>query len=266
MVGSNDDPNCCCRLKPFYDFVIPLSWFVVRAAAGWNLLVHSWGKITVGPASGFLKAFVDYWLHASSPVVLDRTVHRNSGRHRANPWIVHAVFCRRCRDRTADYHRDILAQRIFLAAAGIRIHATLGLDLFCDCISAAAVHIPLIAQSAKNHKAETCLNAQCPLLAQSGHRLSALHMSATDPKADIGREAGIGCELFIDPRKRPVTLRLPRRAPFCTNRVCKRPVRCQAGLAIDAATEPFNGTAKATMKELVPPQCNVAYETLIPQT
>jgi putative oxidoreductase len=25
-------------------------------------------------------------------VVLDRTVHRNSGRHRANPWIVHAVF------------------------------------------------------------------------------------------------------------------------------------------------------------------------------
>jgi hypothetical protein len=26
----------------------------------------------------------------------------------------------------------------------------------------------------------------------------------------------------------------------------------QAGLAIDAATEPFNGTAKATMKELVP--------------
>jgi hypothetical protein len=31
----------------------------VRAAAGWNLLVHSWGKITVGPASGFLKAFVD---------------------------------------------------------------------------------------------------------------------------------------------------------------------------------------------------------------
>ena len=34
--------------------------------------------------------------------------------------------------------------------------------------------------------------------------------------------------------------------------VCER-VRCQAGLAIDAATEPFNGTAKATMKELVPP-------------
>jgi putative oxidoreductase len=59
MVGSNDEPKLLLpALKPFYDFVIPLSWFVVRAAAGWNLLVHSWGKITVGPASGFLKAFV----------------------------------------------------------------------------------------------------------------------------------------------------------------------------------------------------------------
>ena len=60
MVGLNDEPKLLLpALKPFYDFVIPLSWFVVRAAAGWNLLVHSWGKITVGPASGFLKAFVD---------------------------------------------------------------------------------------------------------------------------------------------------------------------------------------------------------------
>jgi uncharacterized membrane protein YphA (DoxX/SURF4 family) len=60
MVGSNDEPKLLVlALKPFYDFVIPLSWFVVRAAAGWNLLVHSWGKITVGPASGFLKASVD---------------------------------------------------------------------------------------------------------------------------------------------------------------------------------------------------------------
>jgi hypothetical protein len=125
MVGSNDEPKLLLpALKPFYDFVIPLSWFVVRAAAGWNLLVHSWGKITVGPASGFLKAFVDIGFTPPAPWFWS-----------ANPWIVHAVFCRRCRDRTADYHRDILAQRIFLAAAGIRIHATLGLDLFCDCLA-----------------------------------------------------------------------------------------------------------------------------------
>ena len=135
MAGPIDEPKPLLpALKPFYDFVIPLSWFVVRAAVGWNLLVHGWGKITVGPTPGFLKAF-GYWLHASSPVVLDRTVHRNSGRHRANPWIVHAFFFSRCRNRNADYHRNILAHRIFLAAAGIRIRTPLGLDLFCDCIA-----------------------------------------------------------------------------------------------------------------------------------
>ena len=68
MVGSNDEPKLLLpALKPFYDFVIPLSWFVVRAAAGWNLLVHSWGKITVGPASGFLKAFVDIGFTPPAP-------------------------------------------------------------------------------------------------------------------------------------------------------------------------------------------------------
>jgi putative oxidoreductase len=46
-------------LKPFYDAVIPLSWFVIRAACGWNLLVHGWGKYKVGPTPGFLKAYVD---------------------------------------------------------------------------------------------------------------------------------------------------------------------------------------------------------------
>ncbi|MFY9785985.1 MAG: DoxX family protein, partial [Pseudolabrys sp.] len=68
MVGSNDEPKLLLTaLKPFYDFVIPLSWFVVRAAAGWNLLIHSWGKITVGPASGFLKAFVDIGFTPPAP-------------------------------------------------------------------------------------------------------------------------------------------------------------------------------------------------------
>ena len=97
MVGSNDEPKLLLTaLKPFYDFVIPLSWFVVRAAAGWNLLVHSWARLRSGPRPD-RKGLRRYWLHASAPVVLGR-IHRNSGRHRANPWIVHAVFCRRCRD------------------------------------------------------------------------------------------------------------------------------------------------------------------------
>jgi putative oxidoreductase len=46
-------------LAPFYDAVIPLSWLVVRLAVGWNLLVHGWGKIMVGPTPAFIKGYVD---------------------------------------------------------------------------------------------------------------------------------------------------------------------------------------------------------------
>jgi putative oxidoreductase len=46
-------------LQPFYDVVIPFSWFVIRAAVGWNLVVHSWGKILAGPAPRVLKGFAD---------------------------------------------------------------------------------------------------------------------------------------------------------------------------------------------------------------
>jgi putative oxidoreductase len=54
-------------LKPFYDLVIPLSWVVVRFAVGWNLVVHGWGKITVGPTPGFLKAYVDMGFTPPAP-------------------------------------------------------------------------------------------------------------------------------------------------------------------------------------------------------
>jgi len=46
-------------LQPFYDAVIPLSWLIVRVAVGWNLLVHGWGKIMIGPTPAFLKGFAD---------------------------------------------------------------------------------------------------------------------------------------------------------------------------------------------------------------
>lgn len=46
-------------LKPVYEQLVPLSWLVVRVAVGWNLLVHGWGKLLVGPTPGFLKAYVD---------------------------------------------------------------------------------------------------------------------------------------------------------------------------------------------------------------
>ena len=68
MASSNDEPKPLLpAIKPFYDVVVPLSWFVVRAAAGWNLLVHGWGKITVGPTPGLLKAFVDLGFTPPAP-------------------------------------------------------------------------------------------------------------------------------------------------------------------------------------------------------
>ena len=46
-------------LQPFYDVAVPLSWLIIRIAVGWNLLVHGWGKIMIGPTPGFLKGFAD---------------------------------------------------------------------------------------------------------------------------------------------------------------------------------------------------------------
>ena len=36
-------------LRPFYDAVLPWAWVLVRIGAGWNLIVHGWGKILRGP-------------------------------------------------------------------------------------------------------------------------------------------------------------------------------------------------------------------------
>jgi putative oxidoreductase len=46
-------------LQPFYDTVVPLSWLFVRLAVGWNLLVHGYNKIMIGPTDAFLKGFAD---------------------------------------------------------------------------------------------------------------------------------------------------------------------------------------------------------------
>ena len=39
-------------LRPFYDFVLPLTWPLIRIAAGWNLVVHAYGKLLRGPTAG----------------------------------------------------------------------------------------------------------------------------------------------------------------------------------------------------------------------
>jgi putative oxidoreductase len=44
-------------LAPFYQAVVPMAWPLVRVGVGWNLLVHGWGKVKLGPvAEGALLA------------------------------------------------------------------------------------------------------------------------------------------------------------------------------------------------------------------
>jgi putative oxidoreductase len=46
-------------LQPFYDRVVPLSWPLVRCAAGLILAVHGWGKVSRG-AEPYLKLFAEH--------------------------------------------------------------------------------------------------------------------------------------------------------------------------------------------------------------
>ena len=60
-------------LRSFYGFAIPFSWVVVRFAVGWNLVVHAWGKLQIGPTANMVKSYADigfepglYWYWAST--------------------------------------------------------------------------------------------------------------------------------------------------------------------------------------------------------
>jgi putative oxidoreductase len=55
-------------LAPFYQRAIPLSWLVIRAACGWNLAVHGWGKVSRGP-SAYINAFVQSGFDPALPWV-----------------------------------------------------------------------------------------------------------------------------------------------------------------------------------------------------
>ena len=55
-------------LKRFYEFVIPLSWPIVRIACGMHLVIHGWGKVVRGGqvtgwtlAFGFFMIFVEFF-------------------------------------------------------------------------------------------------------------------------------------------------------------------------------------------------------------
>jgi putative oxidoreductase len=55
-------------LKRFYEFVIPLSWPVVRIACGMHLVIHGWGKVVRGGvisnwtlAFGLFLTFIEFF-------------------------------------------------------------------------------------------------------------------------------------------------------------------------------------------------------------
>jgi len=55
-------------LRRFYEFVIPLSWPIVRIACGMHLVIHGWGKIMRGGtlsgstlAFGFFRTFIEFF-------------------------------------------------------------------------------------------------------------------------------------------------------------------------------------------------------------
>jgi len=57
MSDMNQPPRLLIpALKPFYDALEPLSWLLVRCAAGLILAVHGWGKIARG-AEAMAPAF-----------------------------------------------------------------------------------------------------------------------------------------------------------------------------------------------------------------
>ena len=55
-------------LKRFYEFVIPLSWPIVRIACGMHLVIHGWGKVMRGGqmssatlAFGIFLTFIEFF-------------------------------------------------------------------------------------------------------------------------------------------------------------------------------------------------------------
>lgn len=62
-------------LKPFYDFVVPLAWPMVRIAVGWNLFIHAYLKIQRGPmntAPAFKQmGFTPEWIYVYGSLAVE---------------------------------------------------------------------------------------------------------------------------------------------------------------------------------------------------
>ncbi len=50
--------------------MLPLSWLVIRVAVGWNLFVHGYSKILIGPTDGIPEGFADIGFRAAGIVLV----------------------------------------------------------------------------------------------------------------------------------------------------------------------------------------------------
>ena len=137
-------------LEPFYDAVIPLSWLIIRVAVGWNLLVHGWGKIMVGPTPGFLQAFADLGFTPPAFFFWSSFLIEMLG----GIFIILGLFTRffaaAAAIEMAVHRRHLLEQRqrLWLDEARLRICPAVGIDPASPSRCAAAARIRSIASSA----------------------------------------------------------------------------------------------------------------------
>ena len=112
MTDANAEPRPLIpALKPFYTWVIPLTWPLIRIAVGWNLVVHAWGKLQRGMGAvlpGFSQlGFEPAWLFGWSATLIE--LLGGIGHH---PRPVHPVFRRRGGNRDVRDLLRLLGQRL----------------------------------------------------------------------------------------------------------------------------------------------------------
>ncbi len=114
MADTGAEPKLVLpQLQSFYDFVIPLAWPIIRIAAGWNLLVHGWGKVMRGP-DAFAKPFADMgfasmtWVYGALAIEFVGGIALILGP-------VHALLGRGGSHRDGAHHVALLEQWIRLA-------------------------------------------------------------------------------------------------------------------------------------------------------
>ncbi len=113
-------------LKPFYDAVVPLSWLIIRVAVGWNLFVHGYNKILIGPTDAFLKGYADLGFVPPALFWWSSFLIEMLGGVCIILGLVHPLLRGRGGDRDAVHFRRLLGQRLRLDEARLRIRPALG--------------------------------------------------------------------------------------------------------------------------------------------